>query len=115
MQFACIALSVCLLVRQDVPPKASFEELAQRASGAMDQNPKEAAELCRRALALNPSWAEGWFDLGASLYELGQYRDSKKAFEQAALLTPNKGAVWGFLGLVDYQLNEYDAAVAHIQ
>jgi len=113
MKFAWAVLALSFLLHaQD---GASFDELERQASQALQSNPKQAVTLYRQGLALKPEWAEGWFYLAAGLYELGQYSDSKKAFQRAGELSPKKGAVWAFLGLCEYQLQEYPAAIRDIE
>jgi tetratricopeptide (TPR) repeat protein len=93
-----------------------FKSLATRAAEALKQkDAKQAAALYQQALALRPSWAEGWFSLGASWYELREYRQAKTAFGRASGLAPDKGAVWAFLGLTEYQMGDYQAALAHFK
>ncbi len=53
-----------------------------------------------------PESAEGWFDAGTASYKLARYADAKEAFDKAGELAPQKGAVWAFLGLTEYKLNE---------
>ncbi len=113
MKFAWVGLAVCLFA--SAQDGADFTDLARRASTALQSDPKQAVDLYRQAIALKPAWAEGWFYLGTGLYEMGQYPESRKAFQQAAGLAPQKGAVWAFLGLCDYQLTDYDGALSSIQ
>ena len=114
MLLAWFALGISLFARQQAP-QDTFRDLAQRAAGVLDSDPKQAADLCRQALAIDPSWAEGWFDLGAAEYHLGAYQESAKAFEQARTLAPEKGAVWAFLGLTQYSLNQLPQALTSLQ
>ena len=92
-----------------------FDDLAREATAALQSNPQEAIALYRKALALKPSWAEGWFYLGASLYGVNRYTESRDAFREAAKLAPGNGAVWGFLGLCENQTGEYRQALADIR
>ena len=61
------------------------------------------------------SWAEGWFYLAASLYQVNQFAESRTTFRHATKLAPNNGAVWAFLGLCEYQLKNYAQAFADIR
>jgi tetratricopeptide (TPR) repeat protein len=97
------------------PHSESFEELARQAQAAVDSNPAEAVSLFRRALALQPAWAEGWLYLGGDLYRLKHYQESRDAFRKGIALAPDKGTAWGFLGLCEYALGDYDQALADIQ
>jgi tetratricopeptide (TPR) repeat protein len=63
---------------------------------------------------MRPSWAEGWFYLGASEYQLKRYREAREALARAGELAPENGAAWAFLGLAEYELSDYPRAMAHI-
>src|SRR5579884_144392 len=115
MQFAWLALAVSLFQRPGVTTQSTFDDLVRQATAVLDTDPQKAADLCRQALALNPAWAEGWFDLGASLYKLSRYPEAQKAFQQAAQLAPQKGAVWAFLGLAEHQLHDDTPALSHLR
>lgn len=111
------AAAVCVLALAGLRSSAqgTFEELKERAAAALASNPAEAAKLYQQAVTIQPSWAEGWFYLAASLYETRQYGESQKAFQHAAKLAPENGTVWGFLGLCEYQMGGYSQALADIR
>lgn len=120
MRLACLCFSICLFAAAKTAAQSShtdahFDDLARRASAALANDPKAAVDLCREALASNPSWAEGWFDLGAAYYTIGRYPESVSAFDRASELAPRKGAVWAFRGLGEYQLDNKRKALADIQ
>jgi tetratricopeptide (TPR) repeat protein len=94
---------------------ANFDELSRRAAAALQRNPTEAANLYEQALALHPSWGEGWFYLAASLYELKRYPESRKAFQRAAEVAPENGTVWAFWGLCEDQMGDHRQALTHIE
>ncbi len=102
------------LVRAQAPDP-SFDELARRAQEAVDSKPAEAVALFRQALALRPSWADGWLYLGAELYQLNRYREARDAFRNGIPLAPGNGTAWGFLGLCEYELGDSDGALADIR
>ena len=93
----------------------SFEELSGRAAAVLRSNPREAVELYRQALGLRPSWAEGWFYLGASLNSLARNSEASDAFRRAAVLAPGNGTVWAFLGLSEAELSHDAEALADIR
>jgi tetratricopeptide (TPR) repeat protein len=94
--------------------KPSFDELAQQANSELQSDPARAAVLYQRALELKPSWAEGWFYLGASLYRRHDYPGSKSSFQRASELDPAHGTIWAFLGLAEIELNEGEQALKDI-
>ena len=101
-------------VHAQAPVAPDFDDLARRAAAALQQSPQEAANLYRQAVAMRPSWAEGWFYLGASEYQLKRYREAREALARAGELAPDNGAAWAFLGLAEYELADYARAMSHI-
>ena len=54
---------------------AGFNVLAKEADAAREAGRlEEAIALYRKAVRLRPKWAEGYWYIGTSLYELGQYQ-----------------------------------------
>lgn len=123
MRGACLSLAVLtsLATIKGLPFPAQanntddFDELARHAAALVQTNPRGAAQLYRQGLALRPSWAEGWFYLGASLSGLKEKEEAAKAFRRAAVLAPENGAVWGFLGLTEADLGQEPQALADIR
>lgn len=122
MKAASLGLATLLYFGTGALPKvcaqaasANFDELSSRATAALQSDPKAAVDLYKQALALRPAWAEGWFYLAAGLYEIAHYPESRQAFQQAAKLAPDHGAVWSFLGLCEYQLGDYAQALSDIR
>src|SRR5690349_14985790 len=74
-QVICCWLILCLFVSvssfgQSRTASQSFESLAKRAAEARDSDRlEEALSLYKRALALRPGWAEGWWSLGTLWYD----------------------------------------------
>lgn len=95
---------------------SSFDELAARADEARAANRiEEAIGLYRKAVATKPGWAEGWFYLGALLYERDAYAEAATAFNRATALTPRAGMAWAMLGLCEFKLSRFQAALDHIR
>jgi len=93
----------------------SFEDLAARAQALLDSKPAEAADLYKQALALQPTWAEGWLYCGAALYQVDRYAEATDAFRKGVVLAPGKGAAWAFLGLAEAELDNSDQALADMR
>jgi len=102
------------LVARSQPAQADFEQLSRRASEALDTKPEEAAKLYREALSLRPDWAEGWFYLGTSFFQLHDYRAAVEALRKASGLAPKKGTPLAFLGMAEYELGNYKQALPDI-
>jgi tetratricopeptide (TPR) repeat protein len=97
------------------PPQA-FDQLSAEANAAREGDRlDEAVDKYRRALALRPQWAEGWWYLATILYERDDYAEAARGFAQAARLQPKAGATWAMLGICEFQLARYDDALIHIQ
>jgi tetratricopeptide (TPR) repeat protein len=103
-------LSVGPLVAQT----ASFDDLARRASDALDAHPQEAAELYRQALALRPGWADGWLYRGAALFQLGRFREARDSLRKGVALAPGKGTPLAFLGMAEYEMGDSERALSDI-
>lgn len=97
------------------PPQA-FDQLVAEANAAREGDRlDEALDRYRRALALRPVWAEGWWYLATIQYDRDHYEEAARGFAQAARLQPNAGAAWAMLGICEFQLARYDDALVHIQ
>src|SRR6185369_1876479 len=68
----------------------------------------EAFDDYVKALKLRPTWAEGWWNIGAILYDGDRYAEARDAFRNFVSLDPKRGAAWGMLGLCEFQTREYD-------
>jgi len=90
--------------------------MAAQADQARDANDIEKAQtLYRRALALRPSWAEGWWSLGTILYERDNYVEAARAFGRVVALHPKHGSARAMLGLCEFELGQNAAALRDIQ
>lgn len=112
------ALVVAPAARAGQRPAAEsrFDRIAADAAAARDANRvEEAADLYQKALALEPTWAEGWWYLGTLFYEGDNFADAAVAFERSAKLSPKLGTTWTMLGLCEFKLEKYDDALAHLR
>lgn len=97
------------------PPQA-FEQLAAEANAAREGDRlEEAIDKYRRALALRPQWAEGWWSLATIYYDRDNYAEAARGFQETTRLQPKAGAAWAMLGICEFQLARYDDALLHIQ
>jgi tetratricopeptide (TPR) repeat protein len=95
---------------------SDFTTLATRADAAREAGRlDEALTLYRKALALRPTWKEGWWGLGTILYEQDAPAAAAPAFRRLAALDPKNGTAHLMLGLCEYQLDADASAMAHIQ
>lgn len=101
------------------PSKAasqSFESLSTKADEARDAGRlDEAAKLYRRALALHPKWAEGWWSLGTLYYDADRYAEAQLAFQKVVGLDPKQGTARAMLGLCEFELGQPARALKDIE
>src|SRR6266404_1243655 len=94
----------------------NFDAIAAAANAARESDKiDEAIGLYRQAIALRPTWAEGWWFLGTLYYDHDQYAEAAKAFKQTAQIQQKVGAPWAMLGLCEFQLTRYDDARGHFE
>jgi len=95
---------------------SSFQAIAQRATAARDAGRlDEAVPLFRKALALNPRWAEGWWSLGTIDYDNDHYRTAAAEFKKVVALDPKHGTARAMLGLCEFELGQDAAALSDIE
>lgn len=93
-----------------------FERLAAEASVAREGDRlDDAIAGYKKALAIKPQWAEGWWYLATIFYDRDNYAEAARGFREAARLQPNAGAAWAMLGICEFQLGRYDDSLIHIQ
>ncbi len=95
---------------------ADFSSLSAQANAARDANRlDEAIVLYKKALALKPNWAEGWFSLGTIQYDQNAYQQAARAFRHVVALDANQGTALAMLGLCEFELGQDGLALKHIQ
>jgi tetratricopeptide (TPR) repeat protein len=94
---------------------ASFDALSKQANAAREAGRlEEAIALYRDALRLKPKWTEGRWYLGTTYYELDRYAEAAAAFKSLVTSEPSHGAAWGFRGLCEFQLRQYEPALVSL-
>jgi tetratricopeptide (TPR) repeat protein len=97
------------------PASQDFKQLSGLAAKASQENRlADAAALYRKALTLQPRWAEGWWSLGTLQYDQNHYAEAAKAFEKLLSLQPNNGTAHGVLGLCQVELKQDDFAIQNL-
>lgn len=95
--------------------QGEFDRISRQAAEARQQEQIPAAiDLYRRAVGLRPAWSEGWWYLGALLYDQDQYAAARDALRKLVAVDPKAGAAFGLLGLCEYKTKEYERALADI-
>ncbi len=113
-----LAIVVCLftagLLRAADTPD-TFDTVTKDAAAARAANhAQDAVRLYQQALAMRPSWPEGWWFLGELLYDQDQYPEARDALRRLVALDPKAGPGFALLGLCEYQTREYERALADI-
>jgi tetratricopeptide (TPR) repeat protein len=112
---ALLAPMVLADQKAQAPASAEFNRISAAAADARTHNrAEEAAALYRQALALRPSWAEGWWFLGEVLYDQNQYPEARDSLRQLVALDHTTGPGFALLGLCEFETREYDKALNHI-
>jgi len=99
----------------DVPGQ-SFQTIAKQADQAREADRlAEALDLYSKGVRLRPSWTDGWWWLASILYEQDRFREAQAAFKRFIALTPKPAPAYAFLGLCEYETQDYSAARHHFE
>lgn len=108
-----ISLCSSLVISQKNAP--TFQELSEKARTASEENRLEdAATFYRKALALRPRWAEGWWSLGTLQYDQNHYGDAAASFAKLIMLQPKNGTAHAMLGLCQVELKQDESALRNL-
>lgn len=105
--------SIFLGAAQEVQDESagSFDSLVSRAGEARQSGRlAEARTFYEMALKQNPSWAEGWWFLGALQYELESFSEGIDALKKVVEANPEASGPMALLGLCQFQQQLYDEA-----
>ena len=116
--FSLVALALFLVPLANAQPAARpapFDDLSARAAQARDEGQlEEALMLYRKALAARPKWDEGrWYE-ATLLYELDRYAEANDGFSAVLRREPAHAGALGLRGLCEFELRQYDAALADL-
>jgi predicted Zn-dependent protease len=116
-QVALFACFFVLLAALPLPADADdFATLSAKADAARDaERIDEAIPLYRRALALRPSWKDGWWSLGTIYYDRDSYAKAARAFQSLVKVDPKNGTGYAMLGLCQFELGQDAASLQSIQ
>jgi tetratricopeptide (TPR) repeat protein len=100
----------------DARTQAEFNQLSKQADQARESGQlNDAIMLYNKALRLLPTWPEGWWYLGSIFYDRDRYAEAREALGNLLSLQPKNGPAWALMGLCEFQLKNYDQALADIQ
>jgi tetratricopeptide (TPR) repeat protein len=93
----------------------TFNRLSEMAQKAGAENRlDDASRLYRKALAIRPIWAEGWWSLGTLEYDQNQYAKAGGDFKRVIQLQPANGTAHAMLGLCQFELKEDAPALENL-
>jgi hypothetical protein len=75
----------------------------------------EATAACRRAIQIDPNYADGYFNLGLALHAKGQWDESIAAIREALRLKPDNAEAYYNLGNSLHDADRLDDAIAAYQ
>ena len=94
----------------------AFEEVARKAAEARDKDQlDDAIRWYREGTRMRPRWDEGLWYLATLLYEKDRFAEARDAFRQFLVLKPETGPAWALLGMCEFRLKEYEAALKSLQ
>jgi tetratricopeptide (TPR) repeat protein len=96
------------------PGEATFELYRGHTLQALERW-NEAGEAYRRALDLEPNFADAQMALGIILQRSGQLAAAAAAYRRALTLKPEDSRVWGNLGTVLRELGDIDESVRSLK
>jgi len=112
---AAAATLVTGLVRPLEPPAQQAETWFERAS-EWDADPaqwKDAIDAYRRVVAIDPSYAAAWNNLGLLLHRMGRYEEAREAYDTAVAQDPECAEAAYNLGSLAEDQGDVDGAIAH--
>ena len=109
-------LVVLLIASQSFSAAQSFEQIAKEADAARaSDRVNDAIRLYQEAVGQRPSWGEGWWSLGSLLYDQDRFSEAEAALQHFVTITPKPGPAYALLGLCEYEMLDYDRALAHFR
>ncbi len=95
--------------------ESDFNESVRRGNEAREAGrTADALRNYSAAVKINPKWQEGWWSIGSLEYERDHYTEAASAFRNLATLAPQASPAWTFLGLCEFELKDYSAALEHL-
>jgi tetratricopeptide (TPR) repeat protein len=116
LTFSFLILLLAATLQASVVPVKKFEQIAEQAETARTTDRvNDAIDLYTEGVHLKPTWSEGWWWLGSLLYDQDRFSEAEAPFRRFLSLTPKPGPAYAFLGLCEYETNDYDGALKHFR
>jgi len=105
-------------VQRKAPAKGTspaFEKLVAQATEARKAEQwEQAIALYAKAVKLRPKYVEGYWYQGTAYYTLGKFGECRDQFRKVVKLAPKNGAAFAFLGLCEFEMQEYALSLQHL-
>ncbi len=101
LAFLPIALSILAAPALATSAREQAEVLVERGL-ALDDNSEAEADLYRKAIALDPSYASAHFNLGFVLQKLGRLEEALEAFRECVRRDPSRAEGYYNLGILTW-------------
>jgi tetratricopeptide (TPR) repeat protein len=121
LQITCVSAAEIIFSPIQAPGAAAaapnnLDDLRRQAlQEAESGKTEDAIRDFQQALQLGPDWKEGWWNLGTLQYGANHFADAKATFNKVVEFAPGLGIAWGLLGLSEFEIKEYDAALLHLE
>src|SRR5438128_9713451 len=115
LEKAAEATLVTGLVRPMAPPAQQAETWFERAS-EWDADPaqwKDAIDAYRRVVAIDPTYAAAWNNLGLLLHRMGRYDEAREAYDTAVAQDAECAEAAYNLGSLAEDQGDVESAIAH--
>ena len=89
----------------------AVKELNKATKLMLKKEYKEAIELLKKAIELNPEFSEAYYNLGISYERLGKHKDAIKMLKKTIELSPDDPNAYYALGYAYYQKKKYKKAI----
>jgi tetratricopeptide (TPR) repeat protein len=123
MGFRICGLVACLMVclpawagRESGKLEEHLRQLQRSADLALSRGDSSAAiAAVQEGLKVRPTWKEGLWTLGWTLFQVRQYEAARGVFVRLVRLDQSKGASWLLLGLCEFHARDYGMALEDLQ
>jgi tetratricopeptide (TPR) repeat protein len=106
-------------LRQSAPAPSQNSVAESLKSKALDEGEAgkvdDAIRDYKQALEIDPSWKEGWWNLGVLQYSANHFADAKMIFKRVVQFAPDLGNPWALLGLSEYETKDYANSLTHLE
>jgi len=73
-----------------------------------------AVALLEKGLKIDPEWKDGLWKAGLVLYQNDQFEPAKGYLKRLTQVEPTRGVAWALLGMCEFQLHQFWAAIEDI-